>query len=141
MTVFMTVIIVNTILNNKSVVIFTEMSAPESLNKTHVEVLKTIPDAWMLRECHCYHEEAKSCKSLKGRFYQYYIHGEMKDCSEWTANHEDCKVSECKLATDQIRCSCLFVVMDKQCRQGGGGENHRQGEGENQDEVERSCGE
>lgn len=68
------------------------MSAPESINKSHIDVLKTIPDAWMLRECQCYHDEAKACKSMKGRFYQYYVHGEMRDCSEWTENHDDCKV-------------------------------------------------
>ena len=73
--------------------IVAEMSAPESINKSHIDVLKTIPDSWMLRECQCYHEEAKACKSMKGRFYQYYVHGEIRDCSEWTENHDDCKVS------------------------------------------------
>jgi len=68
------------------------MAAPESINKSHIDILKTIPDAWMLRECQCYHDEAKACKSMKGRFYQYYVHGEMKDCSEWTENHDDCKL-------------------------------------------------
>ena len=68
------------------------MSAPESINKSHIDVLKTIPDAWMLRECQCYHDEAKACKSMKGRFYQYYVDGETRDCSEWTENHDDCKV-------------------------------------------------
>jgi len=68
------------------------MSAPESINKSHIDVLKTIPDAWMLRECQIYHEEAKACKSVKGRFYQYYVHGEIRDCSEWTENHDDCKL-------------------------------------------------
>ena len=72
--------------------IVAEMSAPESINKSHIDVLKTIPDSWMLRECQCYHEEAKACKSMKGRFYQYYVHGEIRDCSEWTENHDDCKV-------------------------------------------------
>ena len=72
--------------------IVAEMTAPESINKSHIDVLKTIPDAWMLRECQCYHEEAKACKSVKGRFYQYYVHGEIRDCSEWTENHDDCKV-------------------------------------------------
>jgi len=72
--------------------IVAEMTAPESINKSHIDVLKTIPDAWMLRECQCYHEEAKACKSVKGRFYQYYVHGEIRDCSEWTENHDDCKI-------------------------------------------------
>ena len=67
-------------------------SVPESLNKSHVDVLQTIPDAWMLRECQCYYDELRACQSLKGRFYQFYIDGAQGDCSQWTENHADCKV-------------------------------------------------
>jgi len=67
-------------------------SVPESLNKSHVDVLQTIPDAWMLRECQCYYDELRACQSLKGRFYQFYIDGAQGDCSQWSENHADCKL-------------------------------------------------
>ena len=66
--------------------------APEHLNKSHVDLLLTIPDAWMLRECQCYYDEYKACKSIKGRFYQFYVDGKQGDCSHWEENHADCKV-------------------------------------------------
>ena len=99
-----------------------EMSAPESINKSHIDVLKTIPDAWMLRECQCYHDEAKACKSMKGRFYQYYVHGEMRDCSEWTENHDDCKVVSFNLdnqtsLTKFIYCSCGQTMQIRRLRE------------------------
>ena len=65
---------------------------PESVNKSHVDVLQTIPDSWMLRECQCYYDELSSCESMKGRFYQFYIDGKQADCSQWRDNHVDCKV-------------------------------------------------
>ena len=46
----------------------------------------------MLRECHIYHEELKSCESFKGRFNQFYIGGRTADCAQWRDDHEDCKV-------------------------------------------------
>ena len=46
----------------------------------------------MLRECHIYHEELKSCESFKGRFNQFYIGGRTADCAQWREDHEDCKV-------------------------------------------------
>ena len=65
---------------------------PESVNKSHVDVLQTIPDSWMLRECQCYYDELSSCESMKGRFYQFYIDGKQADCSQWRDNLVDCKV-------------------------------------------------
>ena len=67
-------------------------AAPESLNKSHIDLLLKIPDAWMLRECQCYYDELNACNSMKGRFYQYYHDGKMGDCSNWQENHADCKV-------------------------------------------------
>ena len=92
---------VGRIVNSKSNRIISEMSnrssVPESLNKSHVDVLQTIPDAWMLRECQCYYDELRACQSLKGRFYQFYIDGAQGDCSQWTENHADCKVIKSEL--------------------------------------------
>ena len=62
---------------------------PADLNKSHLEVLKTIPSGWMLRECHSYHQELKACKSMKGRLHQYYVDGSFTDCSKWEENHRN----------------------------------------------------
>jgi len=67
-------------------------STPESLNKSHVDILLTIPDGWMLRECQSYQDELVACKSFKGKFRQIYIDGETKDCTQWKENNDDCKL-------------------------------------------------
>eukprot|EP00092_Neocalanus_flemingeri_P031521 GFUD01034232.1.p1 GENE.GFUD01034232.1~~GFUD01034232.1.p1 ORF type:complete len:176 (+),score=57.25 GFUD01034232.1:38-565(+) len=65
---------------------------PEDLNKSHADVLATIQSGWMLRDCQSYYSELKSCESLKGRFYQFYIDGHQGDCTQWSDNHKDCKL-------------------------------------------------
>ena len=65
---------------------------PSTLNKSHIDLLATIPSGWMLRECQAYHSELKACESFKGRFYQFYVHGSMSDCESWSENHRDCKL-------------------------------------------------
>ena len=69
-----------------------EAEVPVDINKSHSDVLASIPSGWMLRECQAYHSELKACQSLKGRFYQYYVHGDQTDCSQWYENHKDCKL-------------------------------------------------
>jgi len=56
-----------------------------------VDILLTMKDSWMLRHCDSYREELKSCKSLRGRFHQFYVHGKALDCSDWEASFDDCK--------------------------------------------------
>ncbi|XP_008548060.1 uncharacterized protein LOC103571624 [Microplitis demolitor] len=46
---------------------------------------------WMLKPCHMYEEEYKDCKSLRGRFYQYYVHGEQLDCTQWKRDYQNCQ--------------------------------------------------
>lgn len=64
---------------------------PKTINKNHLEILQTLPDGWMLRECESYKKEMKSCYALKSRFYQFYIHGRASDCSNWEESFHDCK--------------------------------------------------
>lgn len=65
---------------------------PDEINRSHNNLLATLQDGWMLRECQIYYEERKNCESIKGRFNQYYIEGKVADCSQWREDHEDCKL-------------------------------------------------
>ena len=68
-----------------------DTSIPKDINKSHADILATIPSGWMLRECQAYHSELKACESFKGRFYQFYVTGSQGECEEWRENHRDCK--------------------------------------------------
>ncbi|KAG8223882.1 hypothetical protein J437_LFUL004718 [Ladona fulva] len=50
-----------------------------------------IPYMWMVRPCLVYQEEYSDCKSIRGRFHQYFIHGETIDCNQWLRDSENCK--------------------------------------------------
>jgi len=50
-----------------------------------------IPGSWMIQNCDHYYAEWKACKSFKGKFYQYYMDGEMKDCKTLKDNYDDCR--------------------------------------------------
>ncbi|XP_023341421.1 uncharacterized protein LOC111711321 [Eurytemora carolleeae] len=54
-----------------------EKEIPVTVNKNHVDLLQTIPDSWILRECDVYKDEMKSCSSVRGRFQQFYVHGKV----------------------------------------------------------------
>ncbi|XP_055679747.1 UPF0545 protein C22orf39 homolog [Lutzomyia longipalpis] len=45
---------------------------------------------WASRPCFLYRQEFKDCKSIKGRFHQYFIFGENIDCSQWGRDYENC---------------------------------------------------
>ncbi|KAI0213125.1 hypothetical protein LSAT2_001890 [Lamellibrachia satsuma] len=47
-------------------------------------------DVWMIRPCEVYHDEYRECKSWKGRFHQYYIHGTTLDCADWQQDLKNC---------------------------------------------------
>jgi len=59
---------------------------------SHVETLATMDAGWMLRGCQAYYDEMKACTSYRGRFHQYYVHGETADCSQWKENFADCEL-------------------------------------------------
>lgn len=44
-----------------------------------------------VRPCHIYKAEYKDCKSLRARFYQYYMHGKTQvDCGHWKEDYINC---------------------------------------------------
>lgn len=46
--------------------------------------------ARFVRPCERYNEFYNSCKSLGGRLHQYYVYGELLDCSAHKENHRAC---------------------------------------------------
>ncbi|KAK2193540.1 hypothetical protein NP493_10g04024 [Ridgeia piscesae] len=61
---------------------------PDVKNVSASDKLKE--DVWMIRPCEVYHDEYKECKSWKGRFHQYYIHGKTLDCDTWKRDLKNC---------------------------------------------------
>lgn len=47
-------------------------------------------NSWKIRPCHIYKDEYKECRSIKGRFQQYFVYGEILDCSSYAADVNDC---------------------------------------------------
>nr|XP_020661120.1 UPF0545 protein C22orf39 homolog [Pogona vitticeps] len=43
------------------------------------------------RACDDYWFEWKHCKSLRNRFYHYYIYGEAPSCSQWKKDYKNCQ--------------------------------------------------
>uniref|UniRef100_T1H6Q7 Synaptic plasticity regulator PANTS n=1 Tax=Megaselia scalaris TaxID=36166 RepID=T1H6Q7_MEGSC len=43
-----------------------------------------------IRPCLIYKDEYSECTSIKGRFHQYFIHGENQDCSQWKKDFDNC---------------------------------------------------
>lgn len=54
--------------------------------KTHISI-KFI----QIRDCSVYKSEHKECKSIKGRFNQYFIFGESLDCENWRNDYNNCQ--------------------------------------------------
>lgn len=46
--------------------------------------------AWMIRPCEMYKEEHKECRSIRGRFHQYFVFGELLDCTQWKIDYDNC---------------------------------------------------
>lgn len=51
---------------------------------------KILANSWMVRPCEAYKDEHTECTSMKGKFHQYFIHGETLDCSQWVKDYENC---------------------------------------------------
>ncbi|CAN7984855.1 unnamed protein product, partial [Ixodes hexagonus] len=43
-----------------------------------------------VRPCEWYLEEYKDCKSIRGRFHQYFIFGSTLDCDNWSKDYTNC---------------------------------------------------
>lgn len=44
-----------------------------------------------IRPCSVYKDEYKECKSLRGRFNQYFIYGESLNCDQWRDDYNNCQ--------------------------------------------------
>nr|CAD7456526.1 unnamed protein product [Timema tahoe] len=61
----------------------------------------------LIRPCDIYKEEYSDCTSIKARFHQYFIYGEMVDCSQWKKDFKNCS----KWTSDQnIEAMYLYVA-------------------------------
>uniref|UniRef100_A0A336K5Q7 Synaptic plasticity regulator PANTS n=1 Tax=Culicoides sonorensis TaxID=179676 RepID=A0A336K5Q7_CULSO len=49
-----------------------------------------LPETWSIRPCEVYYDEYKDCKSIKGRFQQYFVNGESDDCTPWKRDYDNC---------------------------------------------------
>ncbi|XP_071557994.1 synaptic plasticity regulator PANTS [Temnothorax nylanderi] len=45
---------------------------------------------WMVRPCMVYKDEHDECTSIRARFHQYFIFGEMLDCDQWKTDYHNC---------------------------------------------------
>ncbi|XP_015110909.1 UPF0545 protein C22orf39 homolog isoform X2 [Diachasma alloeum] len=43
-----------------------------------------------LRPCDMYYSEYKVCDSLRGKFNQLFVEGQVLDCSQWKVDYENC---------------------------------------------------
>ena len=70
------------------------MGSPTGPMASHASLLAAMEGGWMVRGCQAYQEELKACRSVRGRFHQYYVSGETADCSQWRDNLADCRLWE-----------------------------------------------
>ncbi|XP_053693231.1 UPF0545 protein C22orf39 homolog [Sabethes cyaneus] len=54
------------------------------------EEKKVFENLWSIRPCFVYSDEYDDCTSIKGRFHQYFIHGESIDCTQWKRDFDNC---------------------------------------------------
>ncbi|XP_012235750.1 synaptic plasticity regulator PANTS [Linepithema humile] len=45
---------------------------------------------WMVRPCVVYKDEYDDCTSIRARFNQYFIFGQMLDCNQWNTDYRNC---------------------------------------------------
>jgi len=48
-------------------------------------------DLRLVRPCERYKQIFSACRSLRGRLHQYYVYGELFDCSNLKENYSNCK--------------------------------------------------
>ncbi|CAD1469619.1 unnamed protein product, partial [Heterotrigona itama] len=45
-----------------------------------------------IKPCAMYIDEYSDCRSIRGRFHQYFIYGEMLDCKQWKIDYKNCNL-------------------------------------------------
>ncbi|XP_046745016.1 UPF0545 protein C22orf39 homolog [Diprion similis] len=68
------------------------MTEPQKTQKTEEKEEKILENQWMIRPCFIYDEEFSECAGFRGRFQQYFVHGEYADCNQWKIDHKNCKL-------------------------------------------------
>ena len=61
-------------------------------NRHHRDTLETLPNSWILRECHVYKDEYTRCSSFRGKLQMYYVNGKITSCEDWKKSYDDCKL-------------------------------------------------
>lgn len=56
-----------------------------------------------VRPCEWYSEEHSDCKSIRGKFHQYFVHGTTLDCSQWQQDYDNCMLWRKKKDLDALR--------------------------------------
>ena len=59
-------------------------------SETTVEEQMQLPQAWMCRPCEWYWDEGRECRRLRARVHQYFVFGELQDCSGWKRDYDSC---------------------------------------------------
>ncbi|XP_046595451.1 UPF0545 protein C22orf39 homolog isoform X1 [Neodiprion lecontei] len=62
------------------------MTAPQKLEE------KILENKWMVRPCFVYDAEFSECSSFRGRFQQYFVHGQYLDCQQWKIDYKNCQL-------------------------------------------------
>ncbi|KAK6637953.1 hypothetical protein RUM44_008376 [Polyplax serrata] len=66
------------------------MSSSNEIKDLNANRQEFVNNYCTIRDCFYYKEDYKECKSLKGRFQQYFIFGEMVDCSPYKMKWKLC---------------------------------------------------
>ncbi|XP_011308933.1 UPF0545 protein C22orf39 homolog [Fopius arisanus] len=67
-----------------------ENTGPEGNQKNDEPEEKIWPHEWMLRPCDMYYSEYRVCNSIRGKFNQIFVEGEVADCTQWKVDYEKC---------------------------------------------------
>ncbi|GFR65336.1 UPF0545 protein C22orf39 homolog [Elysia marginata] len=68
-------------------------------------------DVWLMRPCEVYKEEYNDCKKLLSRFYQYYVDGTKRDCSQWLIDFNNC-IAFRKTKDPKAMVCCIIIIIN-----------------------------
>lgn len=79
----------------------------QALPTNKIKEASSVLDTWLIRPCEYYQEEYKDCKSMKGRFYEKFIYGEVQTarCEQWLTDYKNClqyKKNQSLVAADEL---------------------------------------
>lgn len=56
-----------------------------------LDEIRGVKGGHLVRPCERYKEMYKDCSSIRARLQQYYVFGDLTDCSQHTNNYDNCK--------------------------------------------------